>query len=128
MNNLSLTRRAKCFISAMFVFVSLIASSIEGAAQSYPTAAINEQGVIQLPVNQPLAENYFFDLSGVNTQDQNELINFLSSKNNADFTFRCKPSENKGILILSLRSNPNRTVAEWNSLLMTHCTQNPIKQ
>lgn len=128
MSNLTLTRRIKSLITSFMVFIGLFAFSIDGAAQSYPIASINSQGIIQLPLNQPLSENYLFDLNGVNTEDQVQLINFLSSKNNANFTFRYKPSENKGILILSLKANPSRTTTDWNSLLMSHCSQNPIKQ
>ncbi len=125
MNNLTLRKSLSTFLLSA---LALILFSFDAAAQSYSNATINSQGIIQLPLDQPLSENYLFDLSGVNTSDQVELINFLSGKNTANFTFRYKPSENKGILILSIKANPGRTVADWNALLLSHCSQNPIKQ
>lgn len=114
----------------LLVFVSLLFvglfSATEMKAQSKPSATLGSNGVLQLPTNVPLAPSYVFSLSSFGFQNENQAIEYFSSKHYDSFYIRPTVSQNKAVLMLDMKSHPGWTVSQWNNLLNAQTTATPL--
>jgi len=98
------------------------------SANAQATASLNEQGIIQLPTNEPLSATYKFDISSLHFSNDQELIDFVTAKVSPNFQLRAVPSQGKAVLMLKLAVQPSWTVADWNAHLASVCAANPVRQ
>jgi len=106
-------------------FISFL-SSTNLSAQNYPLATLTEEGILQLPVGEPVAEKYVFDLSALDFESSEEMVEFLSTKSGDSYLVRAIPHLGQGILMLNCNSKENWTCTEWNSHLSNQGLQLPI--
>ncbi len=116
------------FKRAMLLGGILLGLLAVNSANAQATASLNEQGIIQLPTNEPLSATYKFDISSLHFSNDQELIDFVSAKVSPNFQLRALPSQGKATLMLKLAVQPSWTVADWNAHLASVCAANPVRQ
>lgn len=122
-----------CYSNKTMLLKSILALAIVSflsgtnlSAQSYPMATLTEDGILQLPVGEPIVEKYIFDLSAMEFESTEEMVEFLSTKSGDSYLVRAIPHLGQGILMLNCNSKENWTCTEWNSHLANQCLQLPI--
>ena len=113
-------------IKAICVSILLYFISSSGFSQSFPTAAVNSNGILQLPATEALATTYTFDLSSLSFSSEEAMTDFLRVRCTEDIVFRAFTSENKGIVSLQRKKHPNWTVADWNAALESALANQPL--
>ena len=93
---------------------------------SAQAATLSTQGIIQLPTDEALASTYTVDLSSMHFQSDQDMIDFIGSKNSVNFQLRALPNQGKAVLMLKLGKQPTWTVADWNAHLQSVCALSPI--
>ena len=116
------------FKRAMLLGGILLGLLAVNSANAQATASLNEQGIIQLPTNEPLSATYKFDISSLHFSNDQELIDFVTAKVSPNFQLRAVPSQGKAVLMLKLAVQPSWTVADWNAHLASVCAANPVRQ
>ena len=119
--------KSKLFvIKAICVSILLFFISASGFSQSYPTATVSSNGILQLPTAEPLANTYTFDLSYLTFSNEEAMTNFLRVRCTDDIIFRAFTSENKGIVSLQRKQHPTWTVADWNAAIESALANQPL--
>jgi hypothetical protein len=113
-------------IKAICVSILLFFISASGFSQSFPTATVNSNGILQLPTTDALATTYTFDLSFLTFSSEEAMTDFLRVRCTEDIVFRAFTSENKGIVSLQRKKHPNWTVADWNAALQSALANQPL--
>lgn len=111
---------------ALVLTVSLfISSNIFG--QGLPQASLNEAGVLQIPIDQPLKNMYTFQLTGVTFENSDQAVTFFEVRNTDLVTFRVMYESQKAVVMIQRSMQPAWSVDDWNSYLEEITTANPIR-
>ncbi|MFN8864783.1 MAG: hypothetical protein ACK5W1_10740 [Flavobacteriales bacterium] len=98
------------------------------SAQNFPTAGLTPGGVIQLPANQPVAENYFVDISHLNFSSEEQMMKSVCNMSGDGYVLRALPHLDKAMLMLEQRAHPTWTCTDWNGLLYAKFSATPLTQ
>jgi hypothetical protein len=114
----------------MFFFVGsfLVAPGSVGAQIEMPNAELTSDGIIQLPVGQPLNATYLIDMSHLSFSSDEEMMAFFASRAGENYFVRAIPHLNKAIVHVQSQKNPNWNVDQWNAHLATETAVRPIKK
>jgi hypothetical protein len=114
------------FFGALVLTISLLVSSnIFG--QNNPQASLNEVGILQIPVDQPLKNMYTFQLTGITFENNDVAVSFFEERNTELVTFRVMYESQKAVVMIQRSKQPSWGVAEWNNYLQEITTANPIR-
>ncbi len=116
--------------TALLGFLLILGMTLFGLssmAQSLSIASLDAEGVIQLPINQPIASNYSFDASALSFESNAALFRFFDALNNDTFLIRVNPENMEGHLMLRTKNRSSWTVEQWNDALRQHCEARPIR-
>lgn len=109
------------------LIVGLTFLALSSFAQSLHVAELDDQGVIQLPSNQPVANTYVFDASDMSFENDAALFRFFDGLNNDVFLIRVNPETMEGRLMLRAKNRSAWDVEQWNNALRERCEARPIR-
>ncbi|MFN6378279.1 MAG: hypothetical protein ACK4WD_03325 [Flavobacteriales bacterium] len=113
-------------VGALVLTISLFFSS-NVFGQNNPQASLNEAGVLQIPVDQPLKNMYTFQLTGISFENSDLAVSFFEELNTEFVTFRVMYESQKAVVMIQRSKQPTWDVAEWNTYLQEITTANPIR-
>ena len=99
----------------LFLLLTFLIGSPIWAQSNTTKAELTENGIIQLPENEPLSNSYEINISDLNFQSEAEAVAFFSNYNGDGFFMRPVFHKNIAIVYLQLKENPEWSVAEWNA-------------
>jgi hypothetical protein len=118
----------KKLLYATFMLVFASAFQNNSHAQEVIQASLSPVGVLQVPVNSSPNDVFKFDISHLNLQSEQEMIQYFSQKCGSNHIFRPLIDENAAILYLQTKRQPNWTQSDWNAYLQSECVSKPIIQ
>jgi hypothetical protein len=124
--SLATKMNAPRLIGALVLTISLFVSS-NVFGQNNPQASLNEAGVLQIPVDQPLKNMYTFQLTGISFENSDLAVSFFEELNTEFVTFRVMYESQKAVVMIQRSKQPTWDVAEWNTYLQEITTANPIR-
>ncbi len=114
-------------IAVIFMLVFMLVSAAS-QAQSPAYAKITETGVIVLPDEKPLNGTYLLDMSSFHFKSDEEMIHFLSTKNNDLYSMRARTAQREGVLIIQTNAKPDWTLKKWNEYFLTEGISHPLRK
>jgi|LakMenE01Jun11ns_1017448.scaffolds.fasta_scaffold9702612_2 hypothetical protein len=121
-------RKLKGLSIIILTFVFLAFFEYSAAAQVRPTATLNNQGVVQLPIDKPISTHYEFDLSQHGFKTDAEMLEYLSTKSEVDYFVRANTETKKAILVLDRSQHPDWTIEQWNQHLQNKTSNKSFKK
>lgn len=107
---------------------SLLFSSAVLFAQATVQASLCEQGVVQLPEDQPLQGAYYIDVAHMEFESAQDMVAFFSDFVCGMFLVRANPATEQAMIHLITKDRESWGVAEWNEALQGKCTEKPFLQ
>ncbi len=109
--------------------IALMALSFMSAfGQANVQASLCEQGVIQLPEDQPLQASYFIDVAHMEFESPQAMVSFFTDFVCGMFLVRANPDTEQAMIYLITKDRESWGVAEWNEALQGKCTEKPFLQ
>jgi hypothetical protein len=118
--------KAPKLLGAIFLTIILFVSS-NVFGQNNPQASLNEAGILQIPVDQPLKNMYTFQLTGISFENNDVAVSFFEGLDTELVTFRVMYESQKAVVMIQRSKQPTWDVAEWNTYLQEITTANPIR-
>ncbi len=115
------------FIAVLFMLVFMLAAAAS-QAQSPAYAKLTESGAIVLPSEKPLNGTYLIDMSSFHFKSDEEMINFLSTKNNNLYALRARTAQREGVLVIQTNSKPDWNIKKWNDYFITEGVTHPLRK
>lgn len=114
------------FFGVLVLTISLFVSS-NVFGQNNSQASLDEAGILQIPVDQPLKNMYTFPLTGITFENNDVAVSFFEERNTEFVTFRVMYESQKAVVMIQRSKQPSWGVAEWNTYLQEITTANPIR-
>lgn len=89
------------------------------------TAVLREDGRLEIPEDEPVADSYEFDISEMAFQNEGEAVEFFRVQTGDAHFIRPILSQNKAVLFPDKKAYPDRTAAQWNAYLADHPIMDP---
>jgi hypothetical protein len=118
----------KKLLYATFMLVFVSAFQNHSQAQEVQQASLSPTGILQVPVNSSPNDVFKFDISHLNLQSEQEMIQYFNEKCGNNHIFRPLVDENTAILYLQTKRQPTWTQSDWNAYLQNECVSKPIIQ
>jgi hypothetical protein len=118
------SRTAAMILFSGVLFLTLQTHNSYG--QDYAFASVSDDGILQLPLGEPLSSAYLVDVSSHSFSSEDEAMVFLKSKSGERFFFRPSGDLSMAVLFLNLEDVPAWTPVEWNAHLHAVFSANPF--
>lgn len=115
------------FIAVLFMLVFMLVAAAS-QAQTPAYAKLTESGAIVLPTEKPLNGTYLIDMSSFHFKSDEEMIHFLSTKNNDLYALRARTAQREGVLIIQTNSKPDWKLKNWNDYFITEAISRPLRK
>lgn len=122
----------KCdFVAASLKLMLVLVMSLSFLAvfgQATVEASLCEQGIIQLPDDQPLQNSYFIDVAHMEFDSPQTMVSFFTDFVCGMFLVRANPDTDQAMIYLITKDRESWGVTEWNEALQGKCTEKPFLQ
>ncbi len=109
--------------SLFILFSSLIfCAAAQGQAK---TAVLHDDGRLEIPEGEPVADSYEFDISDMAFQNEGEAVEFFRVQAAEAHFIRPVLSQNKAVLFPDKKAYPDRTAQQWNAYFSEHPITDP---
>ena len=110
------------------VLVFMVSFTATAFGQADVQASLCEQGIIQLPEDQPLQNAYYIDVAHMEFETPQAMVSFFSEFVCGMFLVRANPDTERAMIYLITKNRESWGVAEWNEALQGKCTEKPFLQ